>query len=150
MAQEFPEVGQWYRRADEEQAFQVVAIDELEGTVEVQYFDGTVDELRLMQFVAQEVERCEAPQDWTGPFDGIARDDLGLTETDMAPEDWNEPYRGAEGAMRETVAEREPKADPALLAPEMLEHAAPNETLYARPTGREPTRRRRKPRPHRQ
>ncbi|MFA5941491.1 MAG: DUF6763 family protein [Sinimarinibacterium sp.] len=144
MAQEFPVIGQWYRRVDEAQAFQVVAVDELEGTVEVQYFDGTVDELRLAQFVGQDIERCEASPDWTGAYDGVARDDQGATEADMAPEDWNEPYRGAEGARREPAPEEEPPPDPVLLSREMLENAPASEALYARPTGHERAPRRRK------
>ncbi|MEQ1440341.1 DUF6763 family protein [Fontimonas sp. SYSU GA230001] len=135
MAQDYPEVGQWYRRAGTEQAFVVVAVDERDGAVEVQYFDGTVDELRLAQFVGQELERCEAPQDWTGPFDGIARDDLGATETDMSPEDWNEPY-GRSGDTAAPEPEAEARPDPALLSAELLEQSPAVEALYARPTGR--------------
>ena len=39
-----PVVGDWYRRQGGE-LFEIVAIDEDDGTIEVQHFDGTVEEL---------------------------------------------------------------------------------------------------------
>jgi hypothetical protein len=67
-----PEVGRWYRTSSGT-TFEVVAIDEDDGTVEVQYFDGTVEELDLEDWEAQsaqgEIEGAEAPEDWTGSVD---------------------------------------------------------------------------------
>ena len=67
-----PEVGRWYRISSGA-TFEVVAIDEDDGTVEVQYFDGTVEELDLEDWEAQsaqnEIEDAEAPEDWKGSID---------------------------------------------------------------------------------
>ncbi len=67
-----PEVGRWYRTSSGA-TFEVVAIDEDDGTVEVQYFDGTVEEQDLEDWEAQrannEIEEAEAPEDWTGSVD---------------------------------------------------------------------------------
>ncbi len=41
-----PIVGQWYRGATNE-LFEVVAIDDQDETIEVQYFDGTVTEMEF-------------------------------------------------------------------------------------------------------
>lgn len=70
-----PRIGGWYRRLDRPQAFQVVAIDERGQTVDVEYFDGTVDEWPLSHWHGLEIEACEAPQDWSGPFDDVDSDD---------------------------------------------------------------------------
>jgi hypothetical protein len=86
-----PLIGGWYRYLDKGQAFQVVAVDRQAGSVDLEYFDGTLEEVRLMEWHGLNIEACEPPQDWTGAFDDIERDDLGLTETDMTPEDWHEP-----------------------------------------------------------
>ena len=70
-----PVVGAWYRRADRPQPFQVVAIDEHAETIELEYFDGTVDEWPLSHWADLAIEPSEPPQDWTGPFDGIEREE---------------------------------------------------------------------------
>ncbi len=67
-----PEIGEWYRIRGGE-PLEVVAIDEDDGTVEVQYFDGTLEELDLADWQAQrtngEIEDAEAPEDWSSSAD---------------------------------------------------------------------------------
>jgi hypothetical protein len=67
-----PDVGKWYRSGGGD-AYEVVALDESDGTVEVQYFDGTVAEFELEDWEAQrksgEIEDAEEPEDWTGSVD---------------------------------------------------------------------------------
>ena len=87
-----PLVNEWYRYPQKSQMFQVTAIDEDNGTVEIQYFDGNLDEFELDTWYAMEVERIEEPEDWTGPMDNIERDDLGPVETEMRREDWQAPF----------------------------------------------------------
>jgi hypothetical protein len=62
-----------------EQLFEVVAIDEDAGTIEVQYFDGTVEELELddwnEQWKSGALEAAEAPEDWKGSVDVEAEDE---------------------------------------------------------------------------
>ena len=41
-----PTIGAWYR-LDGGESFEVVAFDTDDGTVEIQYFDGTVEELEM-------------------------------------------------------------------------------------------------------
>lgn len=67
-----PDIGEWYRVRGGE-LLEVVAIDEDDGTLEVQYFDGTVEELDLADWEAQsakgEIEEAEPPEDWSGSVD---------------------------------------------------------------------------------
>ena len=67
-----PMIGDWYSLRGGE-LFEVVAVDESAGTVEVQYFDGTVEEIELDDWYGQcstgEIEEAEAPEDWTGSVD---------------------------------------------------------------------------------
>jgi hypothetical protein len=59
-----PDIGEWYciRGGDQ---FEVVAVDEDDGTIEVQYFDGTVEELDMGDWQAQhadgEIEGVDPP-----------------------------------------------------------------------------------------
>jgi len=61
-----PHIGGWYRAADGN-LFEVVAVDKDDRTIEVQYFDGTVEELDLEDWHAQcatgEIEEAGAPEE---------------------------------------------------------------------------------------
>lgn len=87
-----PIADQWYHYPQKAQKFQVTAIDETSDSVEVQYFDGTIDEFTLTEWYAMEVEPVATPEDWTGPMDRIETDDLSPVGTEMSPEDWRAPY----------------------------------------------------------
>jgi hypothetical protein len=86
-----PVVSQWYRHRDKGQQFYVTALDEDEGTVETQHFDGDIEEMDFDEWHQLSIEAIEPPEDWTGPVDDVERDDLGYSETDMTAEDWQEP-----------------------------------------------------------
>ena len=67
-----PKIGAWYRSAGDG-LFEVVAHDEDDGTIEIQYFDGTIEELERDDWNAQwkdgTLEAGEAPEDWSGSVD---------------------------------------------------------------------------------
>ncbi len=86
-----PIVGNWYRHLDKGQSFEVVAIDEDRGAVEIQHFDGDLEEISFEGWYQLEIDLSEPPEDWTGAMDDIVRDDLGYSETEMQGEDWSEP-----------------------------------------------------------
>ena len=84
-----PIIDSWYHQAEKAQRFLVTAIDEHSDTVEIQYFDGTLDEIELATWYALDVELVEAPEDWTGPVD---IEDLASVDAEMSTEDWQSPY----------------------------------------------------------
>jgi hypothetical protein len=84
-----PMIDSWYHHSEKAQKFLVTAIDEHSDTVEIQYFDGTLDEIDLVNWYAMDVELVEAPEDWTGPVD---IDDLASIDAEMSTEDWDAPY----------------------------------------------------------
>jgi len=67
-----PDIGEWFRVRGGD-LLEVVALDEDDGTIEVQHFDGTVEELDLEDWEAQrasgEIEAADAPEDWSGSVD---------------------------------------------------------------------------------
>lgn len=85
-----PVVGDWYKTV-EGMSFEVVAVDEDEGIVEIQYFDGAVEELDKETWYEMELAPREVPEDWSGPFDDLEKDDFGDTEEARHPEDWSGP-----------------------------------------------------------
>lgn len=86
-----PRVGDWYRNREDGQLFEVVAFDEDEGTIEIQYFEGEIEELDIDTWFEIDLEVAEAPEDWSAPFDKLERDDLGFSDRAMHPEDWSGP-----------------------------------------------------------
>ena len=74
-----PAVGHWYKN-HQGLEFEVVAFDESENQVEIQYFDGEIDELDLDSWEGMVAEAIEQPEDWSGPFDEMEKDDLGYTD----------------------------------------------------------------------
>jgi len=72
-----PIVGQWYRGGTNE-LFEVVAIDDDDQTIEIQYFDGTVAEVDFEawneQLLDELIDAADAPEDWSGAVDMEAED----------------------------------------------------------------------------
>src|SRR5262249_20431203 len=73
-----PVIGNWYRIQGGD-SFEVVAYDEDDGTIELQYFDGTVEEMDLEDWQAEQengaLEEVEPPEDWTGSVHVDPEDD---------------------------------------------------------------------------
>lgn len=72
-----PAIDQWYQ-AEKGDLLRIVAVDG--DLIEVQYFDGSVEELDVDTWRDMDIELAEEPEDWTGPFDDIEADDLGDAE----------------------------------------------------------------------
>ena len=72
-----PIEGSWYNNLDNERDFMVVNVSETEGTVDIQYFDGDIDELEMEEWQEMDLEEIEPPEDWTGPLDDLDPDDRG-------------------------------------------------------------------------
>lgn len=86
-----PVTGNWYQHLDKGQKFRVVALDEDESSVEIQYFNGDVEEIGLDDWYELDVEPVEAPENWTGAVDVADADDLGTQITDTTRDDWAAP-----------------------------------------------------------
>ncbi|MGA2840653.1 MAG: DUF6763 family protein [Steroidobacteraceae bacterium] len=107
-------IDQWYRRQDKGEAFLVTAYDDKSRTIEIQTFDGDVDEIDEEVWSTLPLELAEPPENWTGPVDDVEVDDLGYTETDMAEADWSaplQPLAPAGEAWEDTTDETERDAE---------------------------------------
>jgi hypothetical protein len=87
-----PIVGNWYQHLDKGQPFQVVALDEELGLVEIQHFDGDIEELSLDDWRESELDVAEEPENWSGALDIGEKDDLGTEITDTNDGDWTEAF----------------------------------------------------------
>ncbi len=93
MPNEFdPNIDQWYQHRDKGELLRVVAVDKAAGVVEIQDFDGDIEELDFDAWRDMDLELAEQPEDWTGPYDDIETDDLGYSsDTAMTQQDWRTP-----------------------------------------------------------
>jgi len=108
-----PVLRNWYQHLDKGQKFRVVAVNEDEGTIEVQYFDGDVEELGQDDWYELDIEPIEAPENWTGPVDLAEPDDLGTQITDTTADDWSDPLQEVKPAEPvDDWGEGRPKEEP--------------------------------------
>ena len=89
MAVAYPVVGHWYHRSNGV-LFAVVAFDEMEGLIEMQYFDGTIDEIELEAWPSLLLENVGAPEDWSGSVDMDPEDFIGASSGEL-PLGWHDP-----------------------------------------------------------
>ncbi len=71
-----PCIGDWYQNIGRDN-FEIVALDEEEATMEIQYFDGAVEEIDFDSWYEMEIRSIEPPEDWSGSLD-IEREDYGV------------------------------------------------------------------------
>jgi hypothetical protein len=89
-----PIVGEWYRGSTNE-LFEVVAIDDQDATIEIQFFDGTVAEMDFdswnEQLLDEQIETAGAPEDWSGAVD-VEAEDLDREFEDITRSAWSNPH----------------------------------------------------------
>ncbi len=84
-----PIVDTWYKHLDKGQKFQVVAVDNNDYLIEIQYFDGDVEEIDLDDWYLMDIEQIESPEDVSGALDVSEIDDLDSYVSDSATDDWD-------------------------------------------------------------
>ncbi len=92
MSKHNPSVDMWYQNDDGEM-FKVIAFDEDDETAEIQYFDGSIEEVDLDTWRTLELSDIDAPEDWSGPFDDLEPDDIDNASEihhNVSNNDWKE------------------------------------------------------------
>jgi hypothetical protein len=88
-----PILENWYQHTDKGQRFRVVALDEDEGVIEIQHFDGDLEEIDVDGWYELDIEPIEPPENWSGPVDVAEIDDFGTEITDTSADDWGAPLQ---------------------------------------------------------
>jgi hypothetical protein len=78
-------VGHWYLREDTQEMLQVIDDDEQSGTIRVQLFDGSLDEIEPETWRALSPVPVAPPEDWTGPLDLETADFEEWTDEEREP-----------------------------------------------------------------
>ena len=89
MAVQYPVIGQWFCRP-RGPLFEVVAIDDSARTVEIQLFDGTIDEIDIERWEQLPLTEVSAPEDISGSLD-MDPEDLGPVGDAEPPVGFQDP-----------------------------------------------------------
>lgn len=92
---EFPDIGGWYANQEFNDIFEVVASDEKDAYVEIQYFNGEIEEFDLETWYELDLRRIPEPEDCSGPFE-VDGEALGYSDDTIHPEDWSDPLANIE------------------------------------------------------
>ena len=84
-----PRIGNWYKAINGDR-FEIVALDDDEATLEIQHFDGAIEEVDFETWTEMDMDAIEAPEDWSGSLD-IQREDYGVDLELTAPNDHINP-----------------------------------------------------------
>jgi hypothetical protein len=78
----YPIIGQWFSRPSGT-LFEVVAIDDDDHTIEIQQFDGTIDEVDEENWPDLLLTEVSAPEDWSGSVDMDPEDFVSSNNNEM-------------------------------------------------------------------
>ncbi|MDQ2075582.1 DUF6763 family protein [Marinimicrobium sp. ABcell2] len=90
MVLHYPIIGAWYKDREEQQTFEVVAIDEQRGTVEIQYLDGAIGEFDLDAWHRLPLLAASPPEDADAAF-SLSREDRWLGDQGASFSPWDDP-----------------------------------------------------------
>lgn len=85
MAFKLPIIGAWYRDQEQEQIFEVVALDEEQGTIEVQYLDGAISEFELEVWPQLSLRPAAPPEDSEVAYE-LSHEDRWSDDEVMVPD----------------------------------------------------------------
>lgn len=94
MAKIVPRIDSWYQDVREDELFEVVAIDEQEDYIEVQYLNGEIGEFDFDTWKQMTILSAHPPEDWRAPFE-ITDDDLS-SGTAFSVSYWDDPHANLE------------------------------------------------------
>ena len=82
-----PVIGQWYEDI-QKRRFEVVAVDE--DAIEIQYYDGDVEEVDLESWYLMNIVPAAEPNDATGPYDDLGMEEFGGEREEDHSTDWQQ------------------------------------------------------------
>lgn len=104
-----PRVGEWYLDLATEEEFRVIAVDDDERSVEVQYLDGDLTALDFDDWKGRDLEHTEEPEDWTGALEPIEDGDAGYDPESFKSVSGEEPPPGLR--QDEVAVSEQPEAE---------------------------------------
>lgn len=91
-----PVPGQWYRHLDKGEPFCVLDVEKREDRIEVQHFDGDIEEFGFSDWFEMDLGIAAEPEDASGPLDEVETGESGFGDTAMMPDDWRASLEAGE------------------------------------------------------
>lgn len=91
-----PVTGQWYRHLDKGEPFCVLDVEKGEDRIEVQHFDGDIEEFGFADWFEMDLGIAAEPEDASGPLDDVETRESGFGDTAMTPGDWRNSLEAGE------------------------------------------------------
>ncbi|MBE0436158.1 MAG: hypothetical protein IBX56_10175 [Methylomicrobium sp.] len=76
-----PVIDRWYKDVENNLTFKIIAIDESDDSIEVQYLNGEIGEYDNDSWYNSTFDYIEEPEDWSAPFE-LDDEDLGYSDPD--------------------------------------------------------------------
>jgi len=73
-----PAIGNWYDSKDFYECFKVIDCDEGKNSVEIQYFDGDIEQIDYETWIASHPHEIAEPEDASAPYEMEHEDVLNL------------------------------------------------------------------------
>jgi len=89
-------VGNWYQEALSDKLFEIVAVDEETDSIQVQFYDGEIEEFDQDTWESLILFTAAPPEDWRGPFEISSEDDSNFDDGIQYPENWSGPLSNME------------------------------------------------------
>jgi len=86
-----PVIGSWYQDAAEDQLFEVVAVDEDAGAIEIQFLGGEVSEVDFDTWRQMLLLTAKAPEDWKASYE-LSNEDSSMYDDIYVPDNWSDPF----------------------------------------------------------
>lgn len=90
-----PKVGSWYQEIEQHLIFEVVAYDEDEQTIEIQYIDGELDEFDDENWAELVLEEIEEPEDWRNAYE-LSKEDYDDHDDRQSAQGYSDALNGVE------------------------------------------------------
>ena len=90
MATQAPIIGQWYQDVALDEIFEVVAVDEMATTVEIQFLGGEVSEIDFESWQQMILIPAEPPEDFNASYEMSMEDEHQMDDI-ITPVSWDNP-----------------------------------------------------------
>ena len=84
-----PVIDDWYQDRNRLERFTVVAFDQDDGLLELQYENGDLEEIDLDAWYEMDIESVAMPEDWTLALDNMDEQEAAEMEQESY-DDWDE------------------------------------------------------------
>jgi len=64
-----PVTGNWYQNQKTEKVFQIMSINQDDNTIDIQHFDGNIEEISFEDWFGMDLELAEPTEDWSGAYE---------------------------------------------------------------------------------